>query len=77
MPFYFEPRRDRDPRWVPAIVAKRFVTCRVHMRVVPRGPVWRRHIDQPQRRYVSPDDTEPGDTLRLSEGREENPSVSE
>ena len=42
-----------------------------------RGPVWRRHIDQLQRRYVLPDDTEPGDTPRLSESREENPSVSE
>jgi len=74
---YFEPRRDRDPRWVPAIVVKRFGTRGVNMRVVPRGPVWRRHIDQLQRRYVSPDDTEPGDTPRLSESREENPSVSE
>jgi len=72
---YFGPRRDRDPRWVPAIVVKRFGTHSVNVRVVPRGPVWRRHIDQ--RRYVSPDDTEPGDTPRFSESREENPSVSE
>jgi len=70
---YFGPRRDRDPRWVPAIVVKRFGTRSVNMRVVPRGPVCRRHIDQLQRRYVSPDDTEPGDTPRLSESREENP----
>jgi len=74
---YFGPRRDRDPRWVPAIAVKRFGTRSVNRRVVPRGPVWRRHIDQLQRRYVSPDDTEPGDTPRLSESREENPSVSE
>ena len=74
---YFEPRRDRDPRWVPAIIAKRFGTRSVNMRVVPRGPVWRRHIGQLQRRYVWPDDTEPGDTPRLSECREENPFVSE
>ena len=70
----FGPRRD--PRWVPALV-KRFGTRSVNVRVVPRGPAWRRHIDQLQRRYVSPDDTELGDTPRLSESREENPSVSE
>jgi len=74
---YFGPRRDRDPRWVTAIVVKRFGTRSVDVRVVPRGPVWRRHIDQLQRRYVSPDDTEPGDTPRLSESREENHPVSE
>jgi len=74
---YFGPRRDRDPRWVPAIVVKRFGTRSVNVCVVLRGPVWRRHVDQLQRRYVSPDDTESGDIPRLSESREENPSVSE
>jgi len=34
-------------------------------------------MDQLQRPYVSPDDTEPGDTPRFSDSREENPSVSE
>jgi len=38
---------------------------------------FRNNIDQLQRHYVSPDNTEPGDTPRLSESREENPSVSE
>jgi len=74
---YFGPRRDRDPRWVLTIVVKRIGTRSVNVRVVPRSPVWRRHIDELQRRYVSPDDTEPGNTPRLSESREENPSVSE
>ena len=74
---YFGPRHDRDPRWVPAIVVRRFGTRSVNVRGVPRGPVWRHHIDQVQRHYVSPDDTEPGDIPRLSESREENPFVSE
>ena len=47
---YFGPRRDRDPRWVTAIVVRRFGTCSVNVHVVPRGPVWRRHMDQLQRR---------------------------
>jgi len=74
---YFGPRRDRDPRWMPAIVVKRFGPRSFNVRVVPRGPVWRRHIDHLQRRYVSPDDAEPGDPPRLSESREENPFFSE
>ena len=37
--------------WVPAIVVKRFGTRSVNVRVVPRGSVWRRHIDQLRPRY--------------------------
>ena len=48
---YFGPRRDRDANWVPAIVVKRFGTRSVNVRVVPRGSVWRRHIDQLRPRY--------------------------
>ena len=55
----------------PYMGACHFGTGRVNLRVVPRGSVWRRHIDQLQRRYVSTDDTEPGDFPRLSEGRRE------
>jgi len=74
---YFGPGHDRDSRLVLAIVVKRFGTRSVNVRVVLRGPVWRRHVDQLQQRYVSPDDTEPGDTPRLSKSAEQNPSVSE
>ena len=35
---YFGPRRDRDPRWVPAIVTKVHGTRSVNVRVIPRGP---------------------------------------
>jgi len=38
---YFGPRRDRVPRWVPAIVVRRFGTRSVNVRVVPRDPVWK------------------------------------
>ena len=43
---YFGPRRDRDPRWVPAIVTKVHGARSVNVRVIPRGPTWRRHLDQ-------------------------------
>ena len=48
---YFGPRRDRDPRWVPAIVT--------NVRVIPRGPTWRRHLDQLRPRYGSDQDDDP------------------
>jgi len=62
---------------VPAIIVKRFGTPSLNVGVVLRGPVWRRHIDQPQQHYVSPDDAEPGATFRFYDSREENPSVPE
>ena len=46
---YFGPRRDRDPRWVPAIVS-------INVRVIPRGTTWRRHLDQLRPRYGSDQD---------------------
>ena len=49
---YFGPRRDRDPRWVPAIVTKVHGTRSVN---VP----WRRHLDQLRPRYGSDQDDDP------------------
>ena len=60
---YFGPRRDKEPRWVPAIVTKRRGTRTFNVRVYPRGPTWRRHVEQLQPRYVSPDDLEPGENF--------------
>ena len=40
---YFGPRRDRVPRWAPALVSKRCRNRSVWVRVIPRGPTWRRH----------------------------------
>ena len=37
---YFGPRRNHDPRWVPAVVMKRKGSRTVHVRVAPRGPIW-------------------------------------
>ena len=59
---YFGPRRGRTPRWVPAIVSKCTGNRNLQVRVVPRGPIWRRHLDQLRPRWVSPDDDEPTET---------------
>ena len=56
---YFGPRRDRDPRWVPAIVTKVHGTRSVNVRVIPQGPTWRRHLDQLRTRYGSDQDDDP------------------
>ena len=56
---YCGPRQERDPRWVPAIVTKTRGNRTFHVRVIPHGPVWRRHIEQ--LRPWFPEDNEPGD----------------
>ena len=58
---YFGPRRDKEGRWVPAIIRKKLGSRSVNVQVYPRGPVWRRHLDQLRPRYASIEDAEPGD----------------
>ena len=58
---YHGPRRDRQPRWVPAVVKKALGTRCFNVKVVPHGPVWRRHWEQLQPRYTTDEDKEPGD----------------
>ena len=47
---YFGPRREKDPRWIPAVVTKVKGTRNVLVQV-SHGSVWRRHIDQLRPRY--------------------------
>ena len=44
-----------------AIVTKRHGTQNVNVRVLPRGPTWRRHVDQLRPRYATEDDMFPSD----------------
>ena len=73
---YFGPRRDKEPRWVPAIVTKRKGTRTVNVRVYPKGPTWRRHVEQLQPRHTSDDDTEPGDATPVYTRTTSNPEVN-
>ena len=59
---YRGPRRDKDPRWVPAVVTKVRGARSVCVRVYPRGPIWRRFVEQLRPRYISEEDMEPGET---------------
>ena len=59
-PWYFGPQRNRQPRWVPALVTKIFGTHSVNVRVVPHGPTWRWHIEQLRPRQGATEDNDPG-----------------
>ena len=39
---YCGPRRNRDLRWVPKVIAKTRGTNLFHVHIVPNGPMWRR-----------------------------------
>ena len=64
---YHGPRRDKHPRRVPAIIKKSLGTRCFNVKVVLHGPVWRRHWEQLQPRYVTDEDNEPGDVVDVSE----------
>ena len=63
---YYGPRRDKHPRWVPAIVRKAMGTRCFNVQVTPHGPVWRRHWEQLQPRHSSTEDSEPGETINFT-----------
>ena len=64
---YHGPRRDKDPRWVPAIVTKVHGWRNVYARVCPRGPAWHRHIEQLSPRYGIEEDLDPGEEWMVSQ----------
>ena len=80
---YFGPKRNKSPRWVPAVVIKVHGTRSVNVRVLPRGPTWRRHIDQLRPRFGVDQDKDPGDDPAKTESnqydqqREDSPRIQE
>ncbi|XP_045117644.1 uncharacterized protein LOC123508175 [Portunus trituberculatus] len=56
-------RRDKQRRWVPAVVTKVFGSRSVNVRVLHGGPTWRHHIDQLRPRYGVEHDDDPGEAL--------------
>ncbi|KAL8580831.1 hypothetical protein ACOMHN_017335 [Nucella lapillus] len=56
---YYGPRRDKHPRWVPAVIKKSLGTRCFNVKVISNGPLWRRHWEQLQPRYTSEEDNEP------------------
>ena len=64
---YYGPKRNKKPRWVPAVVTKVLGSRTVNVHIHPKGPTWRRHIDQ-LRPYGVVEDTDPGETPTLQSG---------
>jgi len=58
---YCGPRRNQQPKWIPATIIKVLGSRTMNVRVLPRGPVWKRHIEQLCKRYSVPEDDEPPD----------------
>ena len=69
---YCGPRREKDPRWVPAIVTKVRGSRTYSVKVCPRGPCWKRHVDQLRPRYTSVEDDEPTDLQACNPEAEES-----
>ena len=48
---YCGPRPTSTPRWVPATITRFHGTRTFTVKVHPRGPLWKRHLEQLQPRY--------------------------
>ena len=66
---YYSSRQHKQPRWVPATVVKVLGTRSVNVRVIPKGPIWRRHVDQLRPRWSSSEDNNFGDDFSTSQGK--------
>lgn len=69
----YGPRREKHPRWVPAIVKKALGTRCFNVKVVLNGPVWRQHWEQLQPRYAAEENNKPGEVTNVSEFMTEHP----
>ena len=57
---YCGNRQTSTPRWVPATITRVHGTRTFTVKVHPRGPLWKRHLEQLQPRYGVAEDTDPG-----------------
>ena len=58
---YCGPRRNRTPRWVPAKIIRVHGSRTVTVKVLPRGPIWCRYVEQLRPRHASTEDEDPGE----------------
>ena len=57
---YCGPRQTSTPRWVPATITRVHGTRTFTVKVHPRGPLWKRHLEQLRPRYEVVEDADPG-----------------
>ena len=57
---YCGPRQTSTPRWVPASITRVHDTRTFTVKVHPREPLWKRHLEHLEPRYGVADDADPG-----------------
>ena len=57
---YYGPRQTSTPRWIPAVITSVHGNKTFTVKVHPRGPLWKRHLEQLQPRHGVAEDTDPG-----------------
>ncbi|XP_067940407.1 uncharacterized protein [Watersipora subatra] len=55
---YCLPKRDTQPKLVEAVAIKVFGSRTVNVRILLRGPIWKRHLEQLCPRHASPENAE-------------------
>ncbi|ESN90800.1 hypothetical protein HELRODRAFT_182631 [Helobdella robusta] len=58
---YYGPRRDRQTRWVPAIVFQRLGRRHLLVKSIPHGLLWKRNVEQICPKYGANQDGDPGE----------------
>ena len=62
MHYTMDPGLTSNPSgYLPAVVTKVFGTRTVNVSIIPKGPTWRRHIDQLHPHSRVNEDTDPGE----------------
>ena len=60
---YFGPHKDRQPRWVPAIINQILGPRLFMVKSLMQGYSWKRHIDQIRPRFGVEQDSDPGEPV--------------
>jgi hypothetical protein len=63
---YCGPRATEDPKWIPGIIVKVRGTRNFEVKLLPHGPIWRRHLEQLKPR-VEDTDTDPPLDIQTSQ----------
>ena len=63
---WYNSRKRRHAKWVLATVHKVHGVGSVNVKVHPRGPIWKRHINQPHLLYGAGQDDDPAENFMLN-----------
>jgi hypothetical protein len=66
---YCGPRATEDPKWIPGVIVKVRGTRNFEVKILPHGPIWRRHLEQLKPR-VENTDTDPPLDIQINQTEE-------